>query len=215
MAIYSPDWVGTKKKPKWLISCITNAEMWNKIAILFSYPQSTISLCLISYCIITFVPCKMISQTIDILLADDDYTDRLLFRDALEELPIATHLTTVEDGEQVIEVLSTKGRKLPDVLFLDLNMPRRNGFSSLSIIKRNIQLQDLPVVVFTTARDHDTVKHVFRDAAHYFIHKPGDFSHLKRVIYEAITLVTQKDNQMPLEENFVLTGASIVIPHKE
>jgi CheY-like chemotaxis protein len=156
----------------------------------------------------------MISQKIEILLADDDNTDRLLFRDALEELPISAHLTTVEDGEQVIEVLSVKGKKLPDVLFLDLNMPRRNGFASLGIIKRNSQLQDLPVVIFTTASDRDTIKNVFRDAAHYFIRKPDDFSHLKRVIYEALTLITQKDSFLPLEKNFILTGESVVIPEK-
>jgi CheY-like chemotaxis protein len=79
----------------------------------------------------------MISQNINILLADDDKADCLLFKDALEELPVSANLTIVHNGEQVIEELTKKGSKLPDVLFLDLNMPRKNGFASLGEIKRS------------------------------------------------------------------------------
>ncbi len=154
----------------------------------------------------------MISQNINILLADDDKADCLLFKDALEELPVSAQLTIVHNGEELIEELTKKGNKLPDVLFLDLNMPRKNGFASLGEIKRNTSLQGLPVIIFTTSSEMKTVTEVFRDAAHYYICKPADFLHLKKVIYEALTLITQKNNSMPLEENFVITGDSIIIP---
>lgn len=154
----------------------------------------------------------MISQHLNILLADDDNADCLLFKHALEELPVSTDLTIVHNGEQVIEELTKKGNKLPDVLFLDLNMPRKNGFASLGEIKRNAGLQDLPVIIFSTSSELEGVKRVFRDAAHYYICKPDDFLQLKKVIYEALTLITQKNNPLPLKENFMITGASIVIP---
>ena len=154
----------------------------------------------------------MISQNINILLADDDKADCLLFKDALEELPVSAQLTIVHNGEELIEELTKKGNKLPDVLFLDLNMPRKNGFASLGEIKRNTSLQGLPVIIFTTSSEMKTVTEVFRDAAHYYICKPADFLRLKKVIYEALTLITQKNNSMPLEENFVITGDSIIIP---
>lgn len=157
----------------------------------------------------------MISQHINILLADDDNADCLLFKDALEELPVSATLTVVHNGEQVIEELTKNGSKLPDVLFLDLNMPRKSGFASLGEIKRNTELQDLPVIIFSTASAQQTVKNVFRDAAHYYICKPADFSQLKKVIYEALTLITQKPNTLPLEEKFVITGDAITIPAKE
>lgn len=156
----------------------------------------------------------MISKKINILLADDDQADCLLFKDAIEELPVSASLTIVHNGEQVIEELTKKGNKLPDVLFLDLNMPRKNGFASLGLIKRNTELQNLPVIIFSTASDEKTVKNVFRDAAHYYICKPADFLQLKKVIYEALTLITQKNNSLPLEENFMITGDSIIIPDK-
>jgi len=154
----------------------------------------------------------MISQNINILLADDDQADCLLFKDALDELPVTAHLSIVNNGEQVMEVLANKENKLPDVLFLDLNMPRKNGFATLGEIKRNTGLQQLPVIMFTTSSDLETVKRVFRDAAHYFICKPVEFLQWKKVIYEALSLVTQKGNPLPLKENFMITGASIKIP---
>jgi CheY-like chemotaxis protein len=154
----------------------------------------------------------MISENINILLADDDNADCLLFKEALEELPVSAILTVVHDGEQLIEALTKKGSKFPDVLFLDLNMPRKNGFASLGEIKRSTELQKLPVIIFSTASNVETVNNVFRDAAHYYICKPADFSQLKKVIYEAITLITQKNNPLPLKEKFMITGDSIIIP---
>ena len=154
-------------------------------------------------------------RTITILLADDDNVDCLLFKEALEELPLSTHLTTVNNGEQLIEAITKKGNKLPDVLFLDLNMPRKNGFASLGQIKRSTMLQNLPVIIFSTASDMTTVKKVFRDAAHYFITKSADFTQLKKVIYEALTLVTRNNPPLPGEEKFVITGDSIIIPEKQ
>lgn len=156
----------------------------------------------------------MISQNINILLADDDEADCLLFKEALAELPVSARLTIVHNGEEVIEELTKKGNKLPDVLFLDLNMPRKNGFASLGEIKRNSDLQNLPVIIFSTASERETVRNVFRDAAHYYICKPVDFSQLKKVIYEALTLITQKYNPLPLVDKFIITGDSIIIPPK-
>jgi len=154
----------------------------------------------------------MISENINILLADDDKADCLLFKEALDELPVSAVLTTVHDGEELIELISKKRNELPDVLFLDLNMPRKNGFATLGEIKRNTDLQNLPVIIFSTASDVDTVKNVFRNAAHYYICKPPDFSQLKKVIYEALTLITQENNLLPLQEKFMITGDSVIIP---
>lgn len=154
----------------------------------------------------------MTLKNIHILLADDDQSDCLLFKDALKELPVSANLTIVHNGEQVIAELSKKGKKLPDVLFLDLNMPRKNGFAALGEIKRNPRLQELPVVIYSTSSVVEAVKQVFKDAAHYYICKPADFFQLKRVIYEALTLVTQENSSLPLEENFMITGDSVTIP---
>jgi CheY-like chemotaxis protein len=154
----------------------------------------------------------MSTRKINILLADDDESDCLLFKDALEELPVSARLTIVHNGEQVMEELTGKRKKLPDVLFLDLNMPRKNGFATLGAIKRSSELQNLPVIIFSTVSEQELVKIVYKDAAHYYICKPVDFLQLKKVIYEALTLIKQKNNPLPLKEQFMITGDSIIIP---
>ena len=116
-----------------------------------------------------------------ILLADDDEADCLLFKEALEELPVSSHLSIVHDGDQLMEQLTQKGTKLPDVLFLDLHMPRKNGFASLGAIKRSTVLQEIPVIILSSVSEQESVKNVFRDAAHYYICKPADFAQLSEL----------------------------------
>jgi CheY-like chemotaxis protein len=147
-----------------------------------------------------------ITRSLNIYLADDDQADCLLFEEALAELPVTANLTIVHDGEQLIDLLTQKGNILPDVLFLDLNMPRKNGFASLGQIKRDEKLLDLPVIVFSTANDQEKVKGVFRDAAHYYIRKPAKFSELKEVIYKALTLIAAGNLSLPKLESFMLTS---------
>ena len=154
----------------------------------------------------TTVVMQPILRTLNIYLTDDDDADCLLFKEALEELPVTTNLTIVHDGEQLLDLLTQKGNKLPDVLFLDLNMPRKNGFATLGRIKRDEKLLKLPVIIFSTANDQAKVKMVFRDAAHYYIRKPAKFSELKEVIYKALSLIAEGNIQLPKEENFLLTG---------
>lgn len=151
-------------------------------------------------------------RELNILLADDDKDDCLFFKEALEELPVAAHLTTVHDGEELLKLLIKKGNKLPDVLFLDLNMPRKNGFATLAKIKLNKKTERLPVIIFSTSFEPDMITKVFNDAAHYYIRKPAEFSQLKNVIQQALTLIGQKNVSLPLKENFVLTGDLKSIP---
>lgn len=151
----------------------------------------------------SFLP---IARKLTILLADDDNADCLLFKEALDELPVTAEFSTVQNGEQLLEQLTKTGSTLPDVVFLDLNMPRKNGFATLGEIKRDIDLERLPVIIFSTSQEPDGVNQVFRDAAHYYIRKPTQFSELKKVIYEALALIAQEDKSFPEKEDFILTG---------
>jgi PleD family two-component response regulator len=83
----------------------------------------------------------LLNATINILLADDDKDDTELFKEVLEELPFSIQLETVYNGEQLMQVLNQEQKQLPDVLFLDLNMPRKSGLECFSEIKENEKLQ--------------------------------------------------------------------------
>ena len=141
----------------------------------------------------------------NILLADDDADDRTFFEDALEELALPAELSTVNDGVQLMKTLTaTQKDLLPDVLFLDLNMPLKSGFECLTEIKSTETLKYLPIIIFSTSLDTTTVDKLYAQGATYYICKPGDFSKLKKVIFDAITLADQNKLNQPTRDSFVL-----------
>ena len=91
----------------------------------------------------------MLIKPIHIVLADDDNDDCLLFEEALNELLLPNQLTVVNDGEQLMLYLHENTTQLPGVLFLDLNIPRKNGIECLAEIKEDPELKNLPVVIFS------------------------------------------------------------------
>lgn len=140
----------------------------------------------------------------NLLLADDDSDDCLFFKEALEELPVDASLSTVNDGVQLMDFLSSNSRNLPDALFLDLNMPRKSGLECLTEIKVTDNLKHLPIIIFSTSLDLDVVDSLYEKGANYYIRKPGDFSALKKVIFEAITLTNNANSKHPNREEFIL-----------
>jgi CheY-like chemotaxis protein len=148
-------------------------------------------------------------QTRHILLADDDKDDSLIFQQILEELPISTHLANVYDGEQLLKLLNDVKEPLPDILFLDLNMPRKNGLECLSAIKQNEKLKGLPVIIFSTSYEPEIVNRLYKNGAQYYIRKPNDFAQFKKVIYQALTLTEETVISQPPREKFVLSEQSI------
>ena len=131
-----------------------------------------------------------------IYLADDDDDDCLLFREALSEMPLPTQLTTVHNGEQLLSLLESKNGDLPDVLFLDLNMPRKNGQQCLVEIKQSEKLKKLKVVIFSTSFQQEVADILYENGALHYIRKPIDFVQLKNVIHQVLTLI--QDDQVPL-----------------
>ncbi len=136
----------------------------------------------------------MISKNINVLLADDDKDDCMLFREALEELELPTKLTTVSDGEQLMNLLNQTSEQFYNVLFLDLNMPRKNGFTCLEEIKCNPKLKSLPVIIFSTSYDLAIADKLYKSGAQHYICKPVDFLQLKNTIRQAITFIINNDD---------------------
>ena len=144
------------------------------------------------------IPQRGDSKQLHILLADDDIDDCNFFSKALQALPISSNLTTVRDGERLMKYLDENSEQLPDVLFLDINMPRKSGFECLSEIKENIKLKDIPVVMFSTSYPQhmtyarDMMSLLSKIGASDCIRKPSDFEQLKQVIHNALIKVTEK-----------------------
>ena len=148
-------------------------------------------------------------KQLNILLADDDTDDCLFFKDALEGLSIAVMFTALHNGEQLMQHLNNQTNKLPDIIFLDLNMPRKNGFECLSEIKLNQKLKQLPVIIFSTSLEQEVVSLLYKNGAQYYIRKPAAFSQLKMIIHQALMLIAQEISLQPTKEKFVLTVKTV------
>jgi len=135
-------------------------------------------------------PAGMNSAQLNILLADDDFDDRNFFSEALKKLPVPPILKAVTDGEQLMDLL-TGETVLPDILFLDINMPRKGGLECLAEIKASAKLKDIPVIIFSTSNPKETVGAFFRTGAAVYIHKPGDFRQLVQVIHHALHIASE------------------------
>ena len=101
-------------------------------------------------------------------------TIAIFLKDALAKLTLSTNLKKVNDGEELMQLLTNETIDLPNLLFLDINMPRKNGFECLSEIKKNERLKDLPIVIFSTSNSRDNINHAFKIGANIYIRKPGN-----------------------------------------
>lgn len=146
----------------------------------------------------------MDKMLIHLLLADDDKDDCLLFKEALDELRVPAELSEVSDGEQLMRLLVQKTDELPSIIFLDLNMPRKNGFECLTEIKQSGKLKDIPVIIFSTSYDKDVANLLYHQGAQYYIRKPSEFSKLKKVIRDALTLILEKNASPAERERFII-----------
>ena len=123
---------------------------------------------------------------LNILLADDDNDDRFFFAKALQALSIPTKLTTVNDGEKLLCYLEKNSNKLPDILFLDLNMPKSDGLDVLRLIRKTPRLARVPVGVLTgSSATHDRQRASMSGAACY-IEKPISYDEFIETVRHAV-----------------------------
>lgn len=141
-------------------------------------------------------------QPIVILMADDDDDDILLTKKALERGKLLNTLYSVKDGEELLDYLLRRGAYTdsaqaprPGIILLDLNMPRKDGREALREIKAHADLQDIPVVVFTTSKAEEDIYRSYKLGVNSFITKPVTFDNLIEVMqalgkywFEVVTL---------------------------
>lgn len=139
-----------------------------------------------------------------IVLADDDEADRLLFKEALEELNIITNVHTVNNGLQLMEYLKNKNKTLPHLVFLDLNMPRKNGFECLKEIRSNEIFNEILIAIYSTSASEEDIQDTFLQGANVYINKPSDFNTLKKLLHKAVTMARLYQEDLFNRANFLL-----------
>ena len=126
------------------------------------------------------------SKPIEILLVEDSPSDAALTIEALKAGKIANQLTHVEDGVEAMDFLMQRGKyasaKRPDLIMLDLNLPRKDGREVLAEIKSDNNLKIIPIIVLTTSRSDEDILKSYQLNANCYITKPVDFTHFIDVV---------------------------------
>ena len=123
--------------------------------------------------------------TRSILLVDDDFDDRELFVEALTLIDPDSNITTLDGSEGLIAHLDSLS-KLPDFVFLDLNMPRKSGKECLREIRSSNRYRSMRIVIYSTSINPRDVMETYQQGAFCFVQKPNSFSDLKNVIRKVI-----------------------------
>lgn len=139
------------------------------------------------------------------MLADDDEDDRLFFREAFEEVKINYQYSAFNDGEQLMDYLNTPGNPLPDIIFLDLNMPRKSGLECLKEIRDDDRLKKISVAIYSTSSSEQDIEDTFTNGANVYIKKPNDFNMLKKILSDVVHINWQYITDGLSKDSFILS----------
>ena len=129
---------------------------------------------------------KSEGRPIEILLVEDSPSDTDLTLEALKDFKVRNHVSVVEDGVMALQFLRREGpyaeAPRPDLIMLDLNLPRKDGREVLAVIKADDDLKTIPVVVLTTSRADQDIQRAYQLNANCYITKPVDFNQFLEVV---------------------------------
>lgn len=130
----------------------------------------------------------MDADLIEVLLVEDDPGDVVLIREAFADNKVGNRLSVVGDGEEAMAFLRREGRfadaPRPDLVLLDLNLPRKNGREVLAEIKADPELSIIPVIVLTTSEAEEDIVRSYSLHANAYITKPVDFERFAGVVHQ-------------------------------
>ena len=128
------------------------------------------------------------AQGINIFLADDDLDDCYVFQEVLNDLNSTCDLTIANDGQELLRLLKDGRLHLPDLIFLDLNMPIVNGYECLVEIRQKELLKHIPVIILSTSSNEKEINKLYDGGADYYVCKPPSFSSLRSMLKKIISV---------------------------
>lgn len=127
----------------------------------------------------------------NVYLADDDEDDRFIFTEILQQVDPSVNLWQFESGEKLTQILCETLEPMPDVLFLNINMPIKNGFECLQEIRsRSDNLKNITIIMYSTSRNPDTIARALELGADWYLIKPASVSVLSSLIKKVLEINT-------------------------
>ncbi|OXG04392.1 response regulator receiver domain-containing protein [Flavobacterium araucananum] len=147
-----------------------------------------------------------INENIRILLTDDDEDDREFFAEAVEDLHLNHPVEFCRNGVELLDRLNDKKFEIPDIIFLDLNMPILSGFETLQQIREDSRFKDIPMIaIYSTSATIDGITNTFGLGANAYIVKPVAFGDLKKLLKKVIETDWQEKLKHAKIESYIIT----------
>lgn len=137
----------------------------------------------------------------DVMVAEDDTDDFELLCDVIRSLPLQVVITHAGDGEILMKLMH---ENVPDLLFLDIILPRKTGIDCIREIRSDKKFDKLPIIVYTSLKDLDTIEFCYRNGTNLFIHKPNSYREIREIIEKIFSLSWKKIQYYPSRQDFVM-----------
>jgi len=149
---------------------------------------------------------RKITKKMTVFLVDDDADDRLIFSKAIERVAEACTVVQFRDGLEAIEAVKKEENlaSLPDIIFLDVNMPVIDGIETLAIIRNELKLYDQPIAMYSTSRVEADMTNALVAGANVYIKKPSKMADLTEVLCKVLNAVIQYHDTFEMK-TFVLS----------
>jgi len=145
------------------------------------------------------------NRQFNIILADDDDDDFEFFKEAMQSFVPRLAISRAYDGANLIKILEQSPDNLPDLVFLDLNMPCRNGFESLAVIRMNEKWLNIPIVIYSTSAFPDQIDTTYKLGANLYIQKPDDYNKIRLIVKNILSMNFQRLKARPEKEDYFMT----------
>lgn len=143
-------------------------------------------------------------KKLNILLADDDDDDRQFLSEIIAEIAPKAMIHGVQDGAILMEYMNSYETSLPDIIFLDLNMPFKNGKECLVEIKSSGKFQHIPVVIYSTSSYRKDIENAYNNGANMYVVKPSTCNELKKIIRRVFATDWSGSLWEPQMEKFIM-----------
>ena len=142
-------------------------------------------------------------------MAEDDKEDQEIFIEALDAAKIPSEVTTVGNGQELIDHLKDNTEPNPDIIFMDINMPGKGGKEALIEIKRDEELKEIPTVMLSTSDHPKDIKDTFDNGANLYVKKPNSFTSYIFLLKKVFSLFWTKAILNPVKNIFYLSERNI------
>ena len=140
-----------------------------------------------------------------IAVVDDDQDDRELLIDVVREIENGLEILQFESGSSFLAYLKNSIKDLPNLVFMDLNMPIMGGMQCLVKLREFLNANVLPVAIYSTSSSLEHINEAYSLGANLYIPKPNDFNDLKRCVDSVLKMVVEEKMKIPNKETFLYT----------